>query len=101
MAKNILIKPVITEKTDKMTKRGNQYCFVVSKDANKIEIKEAVEEMYGIEPTAVNTVVVPGKTRTRYRGRVVMRGMKPAYKKAYVTLPEGDSIDFYGTGDED
>ena len=96
MAKNILIRPIISEKAQGLSDSENKYAFVVAKDANKIEIGKAVEAMYGFAPVSVNTLVVPGKTRSRMRGRNVARGMKSSYKKAYVTLAEGDSINFYG-----
>lgn len=96
MAKNILIRPIITEKAQGFMDKENKYAFVVAKDANKIEIGKAIEALYGFAPVSVNTLIVPGKTRSRMRGRSVARGMKSAYKKAYVTLAEGDSINFYG-----
>jgi large subunit ribosomal protein L23 len=95
MAKNILLKPIISEKTQGELANQNKYAFVVAKDANKIEIGKAVEAMYGVTTTAVNTLVVPGKTVNRNRRGTNVRGMKSSYKKAYVTLAEGDAIDFF------
>jgi large subunit ribosomal protein L23 len=95
MAKSILIRPVVSEKSQLLGASDNRYAFVVAKDANKLTIARAVEEMYGFKPTNVNTLIVPGKTRTRQRKGGVARGMKAAYKKAYVTLAEGDTIDFF------
>ncbi|MCS6990871.1 MAG: 50S ribosomal protein L23 [Chitinophagales bacterium] len=92
---NILIRPLISEKTNNMSQKLNRVGFVVDRKANKLQIKKAVEEMYGVTVTAVNTAIIPGKQKTRYTRRQILRGIKPAYKKAYVTLAKGDTIDFY------
>ena len=73
-----------------------RYAFRVNKRANKLEIKKAVEEFYGVNVVDVNTVVVPGKNKTRYTKAGFIQGVKPAYKKAYVTVAEGENIDLYG-----
>ena len=99
MAKSILIRPVVSEKSQALAGTDNRYAFVVAKDANKLTVARAIEEMYGFKPTNVNTLIVPGKTRTRQRKGGVARGMKAAYKKAYVTLAEGDTIDFFNATD--
>ena len=65
------------------------------KKANKIEVKKAVEEMYGVAVESVNTMIMPGKSRTRYTKTGMQRGRKPAFKKAVITLTEGEEIDFY------
>ncbi|MGK0389690.1 MAG: large subunit ribosomal protein L23, partial [Maribacter sp.] len=65
MAKNILVKPIITEKSEIISEKDNRYSFVVNKKANKIEIKNAVEEMYGVAVVAVNTAIMPAKTKSR------------------------------------
>jgi large subunit ribosomal protein L23 len=75
--------------------KSGRYTFEVSRSANKLEIKKAVEEFYGVKVADVNTVVVPGKNRTRYTKSGFMKGMKPAYKKATITLTEGESIDLF------
>jgi large subunit ribosomal protein L23 len=100
MAKNILIKPLVTEKSESLAKLG-QYAFKVAKDANKIEIQKAVEEMFNVAVTAVNTAVLPGKTKTRQSKRSVMRGQKPSFKKAYITLAKGEKLEFFGAADEE
>ena len=100
MAKNILIKPIISEKTQGELANQNKYAFVVARNANKIEIGKAVEAMYGVTTTAVNTLVVPGKTVNRQRRGANIRGMKSAYKKAYITLVAGDTIDFFASASE-
>lgn len=93
--KNVLVKPIITEKSETLSEDYNQYVFLVSKKANKVEIKKAVEDMYGVSVAAVRTLILPGKTKTRYTKAGMQRGVKPAYKKAIVRLFEGEEIDFY------
>ncbi|MGM0531184.1 MAG: 50S ribosomal protein L23 [Bacteroidota bacterium] len=92
---DILIKPIITEK---MTEQGddyNKYGFIVDKKANKIQIRNAVEEMYGVTVDSVNTMRYRGKQRSRYTRAGIIRGKENSFKKAIVTLVEGDTIDFY------
>jgi len=96
MAKNVLVKPLITEKTETVSEKENRYSFVVDKRANKIEIKDAVEKMYGVAVVAVNTAIMPAKTKSRNTKSGVIKGKKSSYKKAVVRLAEGDIIDFYG-----
>ena len=98
MAKNILIKPVVSEKAELLSEDAGQYTFVVAKTANKIEIRNAVEAQYGVSVDRVNTAIIPGKTKNRSTKSGIIRGRVPAYKKAIVTLTEGDSIDLYGEG---
>jgi large subunit ribosomal protein L23 len=75
--------------------RSGRYTFVVGKQANKLEIKRAVEEFYGVKVADVNTVVVPAKSKTRFTKAGLLAGRKPSYKKAVVTLAEGDTIDLF------
>lgn len=96
MAKTILIRPIITEKAEKLSEGLNQYSFVVHKKANKVEVRKAVEQMYGVSVEAVNTMVLPGKTKVRNTRSGIQRGQVGAVKKAVVTLGEGETIDFYG-----
>lgn len=96
MAKQILIKPVITEKADNLSEKRNQYTFVVSKSANKIEIGKAVADMYNVEVKSVNTMVMPAKTKNRNTRRGIIRGRVSSYKKAIVTLADGETINFFG-----
>ena len=93
--KNVLIKPIITEKSELLSDKINHYVFLVDKKANKIEIKKAVESMYGVAVDSVNTMILPGKTKSRYTKAGLQRGRKPAYKKAVIRLFEGEEIDFY------
>ncbi len=96
MANTILIRPLITEKTELLSDRRNQYTFVVHKSANKVEIKKAVEEMYNVAVESVNTLIMPGKVKTRSTKSGVLKGRQPAIKKAIITLTEGEEIDFFG-----
>lgn len=96
MAKQILIKPVITEKADRLAEENGKYTFVVNRNANKIEIKKAVAELYNVEVAKVNTMVMPGKAKVRNTRSSIIRGRTAAYKKAIVTLAEGETINFFG-----
>jgi large subunit ribosomal protein L23 len=96
MAKTILIRPIITEKADRLSEKLKQYTFVVAKDANKIEIQKAVEKRFNVAVESVNTLIIPAKTRNRMSKTGSMRGQKPAFKKAIVTLTQGEEIDFFG-----
>ena len=96
MAKPILIKPLITEKAETLSEGLNKYSFVVDRKANKVEIRKAVEEMYGVAVTSVNTAVMPGKSKNRTTKSGILRGRISAYKKAVVTLADGEEIDFFG-----
>lgn len=100
MAKTILIKPVITEKATKLADKRNTYVFVVGRDVNKIEVKNAVEKMYNVTVDRVNTAIIPGKPKSRSTKTTIVRGTKSAYKKAFVTLPQGETIDIFGTSEE-
>jgi len=91
----ILIKPIITEKMTPQAEKFNRYGFVVTKEANKIEIKAAVEAMYGVKVTSVNTQQYVGKVKTRNTTRGVAVGRVNRNKKAIVTLKQGETIDFY------
>jgi len=96
MAKNVLIKPIISEKSDALSENSGKYSFIVNKKANKIEIRAAVQDLYGVTVSAVNTMVVPGKRKSRNTKAGVIKGMVSPYKKAIVTLEEGESIDLFG-----
>lgn len=92
---DILIKPILTEKANGQQEKLRRYAFKVARKANKLEIKKAIEGFYGVTVTAVNTSVVPGKSKSRFTKAGVISGRKPAYKKAYVTVAEGENIDLY------
>ena len=92
----IIIKPLVTEKMTAITdKFNNRFGFVVRPDANKLEIKEAVETLYNVTVVDVNTMRYAGKSKSRYTKTGLVKGRTNAYKKAIVTLKEGDTIDFY------
>tara|TARA_B100000614_G_C14455989_1_gene456372 strand:+ start:241 stop:531 length:291 start_codon:yes stop_codon:yes gene_type:complete len=92
---NILIKPVITEKMTADAENLNRFGFVVDRSANKIQIKKAVEETYDVTVESVRTMVCIGKKRTRGTKSGFISGRTKTFKKAIVTLSEGDNIDFY------
>lgn len=93
---DVLIKPVLSEKVNRLSEKYNRYTFVVNRKANKLEIKKAVEEFYGITVENVNTINVPSKVKQRNTKAGLLTGRKPAKKKAIVTVAEGDTIDLYG-----
>ena len=92
---DVLIKPVVTEKSNATQEKSNRFTFIVDRNANKLIIKQAVEAMYGVSVDKVWTHVIPAKAKTRFTKSGIASGRKPAYKKAIVSLVEGDTIDFY------
>ena len=91
-----IIKPLVTEKMTKITdKKSNRYGFLVSPEANKLQIKEEVEGLYNVNVEDVNTMLYAGKRMARYTKAGLVKGHKSAFKKAIVTLKEGETIDFY------
>ena len=90
-----IIKPLVTEKMTGITEKQNKYGFVVRPEANKIELKKEIESRYNVTVTDVNTCVYAGKNKTRYTKAGLLKGRTNAFKKAIVTLKEGDVIDFY------
>ena len=91
----ILLKPIITEKLTEQEEPLNRYGFIVERRANKLEIKNAVEDLYGVAVSSVNTMRYGGKTKSRITKGGVITGRSNAFKKAIVTLVDGDKIDFY------
>jgi large subunit ribosomal protein L23 len=91
---SILKRPLVTEKVSALNEKG-KYGFIVDTEANKVQIKNAVEKQYGVNVEKVNTMMVMGKLKTRYTKAGVLSGRRPNYKKAIVTLAEGEVIDFY------
>ncbi|PLX94987.1 MAG: 50S ribosomal protein L23 [Desulfuromonas sp.] len=89
---HIIKKPLVTEKTAIQKEEGRVVVFEVAKDANKIEIKQAVEKAFDVKVDEVNTMIVAGKVKRVGR----QFGKRPNRKKAYVTLAEGSNIDFFG-----
>jgi large subunit ribosomal protein L23 len=92
---DILVRPVITEKVNLQMEKSSRYTFEVDKRANKLEVKKAIEEFYGVKVQHVNTIVVPAKNKSRFTKAGLLRGRKSGYKKAVVTLAVGDSIDLF------
>ncbi|MGF1638950.1 MAG: 50S ribosomal protein L23 [Cyclobacteriaceae bacterium] len=91
---SVLIKPLVTEKMSDLNEKG-KYGFIVNMRANKIEIRQAVEKLYGVSVESVNTIRYQGKKKTRYTKTKVVTGSSKAYKKAIVQVAEGEVIDFY------
>lgn len=93
---SVLKKPLVTEKASAQNERG-KYGFLVEKKANKIQIRQEVEKIYGVKVVEVNTMNFRGKQKYRYTKTRVVSGKKPDYKKAIITVAEGEVIDFYGS----
>jgi len=91
----IIFKPIVTEKLTDQGEKLNRYGFIVDRNANKIEIKNAVEQMYNVTVADVNTLNYHGKRKSRYTKAGMLRGRMNHYKKAYITLAGDDKIDFY------
>ena len=92
---NIMIQPLVSEKANAITEQTNRYSFKVSPDANKYQIKDAVEKLYDVKVVSVSTMNYEGKKKMRYTKRGIQRGKVAAFKKAVVTVAEGQTIDFY------
>ncbi|MBE0674802.1 MAG: 50S ribosomal protein L23 [Bacteroidales bacterium] len=91
----ILIKPIVTEKMTAQGDKFNRYGFIVARKANKLQIRKAVEDLYGVKVEDVNTMVVAGKRKSRFTKSGVLAGKESTVKKAIITLAEGETIDFY------
>jgi large subunit ribosomal protein L23 len=91
----ILVRPVITEKATADSEDNNRFAFVVDKKANKVEIKKAIQELYGVNVESVRTMVVPGKKKTRGTKNGFVSGNTGSYKKAIVEVRSGETIDLY------
>ncbi|MCL2415168.1 MAG: 50S ribosomal protein L23 [Bacteroidales bacterium] len=94
---SIILKPIITEKMTSLTEKLNRVGFIVDKKANKVEIKKAIEDFYNVKIVDVNTISYAGKTKSRYTKAGFIKGRTNAFKKAIVTLAEGENIDFYSS----
>ena len=92
---DIIIKPIVTEKMTILGEKLNRYGFIVNKGANKIQIKKAVEDLYNVQVSSVNTMRYGGKAKSRFTKTGVISGKTASYKKAVITLAEGEQIDFY------
>jgi large subunit ribosomal protein L23 len=91
----VIFKPIITEKMTAKGEKLNQYGFIVDKRANKLQVKGEVEELYGVDVLSVNTMNYSGKKKSRNTKSGVISGKTNAFKKAIVTIAEGESIDFF------
>ena len=92
---DIILKPIVTEKMTQQGETLNRYGFKVQREANKLEIKKAVEALYDVTVIDVNTMIVAHKKKSRYTKSGAVTGKTESYKKAVVTLKEGDTIDFF------
>lgn len=91
----IMIKPVVTEKATAISEKQNRYTFRVSPEANKAQIKNLVQSLYGVKVVDVNTMNYDGKKKSRYTKAGLINGKVAAFKKALVAVAEGETIDFY------
>lgn len=91
----ILKRPIITEKASALSEKSGKYTFLVSKKANKVEIKKAVEKMYGVNVEEVNTLIMASKPKNRNTKTAIITGRKGTFKKAIVKVADGEMIDFY------
>ena len=96
MAQNILLKPIITEKAETLSEGSNKYTFLVNKKSTKLDIKKAIEEKYTVKVARVNTMIMPSKAKSRNTKSRVLIGRVPSYKKAIISLKDGETIDFFG-----
>lgn len=92
---SLLKRPIVTEKMSSESEKFNRYGFIVTSNANKVEIKKAIEEMYGVTVEKVRTMNCLGKPRSKNTKSGVVSGRTNSFKKAIVALAEGDTIDFY------
>lgn len=92
---DISIKPIITERATKLSEKRNCYTFRVSPEANKYQIKSLVEQLYGVKVESVNTAIVRGKNKSRWTKSGLLRGKTATWKKAYVTVADGQTIEFF------
>lgn len=92
---DIEIRPIVTEKANACSDKLNCYTFAVSPDANKFQIKDVVEKLYNVRVEKVNTALYAGKRKQRWTKGGLIKGRKPAFKKAYVTVAKGQKIDYY------
>ncbi|MCQ2288859.1 MAG: 50S ribosomal protein L23 [Muribaculaceae bacterium] len=92
---SIKIQPIVSEKANAISENTNRFSFKVSPDANKFQIKDAVEKLYDVKVVGVSTMNYDGKKKQRYTKSGILRGKVAAFKKAVVTVAEGQTIDFY------
>lgn len=90
-----IVKPLVTEKMNKLAETQKKYGFVVCPNANKIQIKEEIEALYNVTVEGISTMRYAGKSKSRYTRTGLVKGRTNAFKKVIVTLKDGDVIDFY------
>lgn len=90
-----IVKPLVTEKMTGITEKQNKFGFIVRPEANKLQIKAEVEATYNVTVVDVNTMVYAGKNKSRYTRAGLLKGRTNAFKKAIVTVKDGETIDFY------
>lgn len=93
---NVLIKPLITEKMTDVSEKTGKYGFVVDINANKIQIASAIKHKFNVDVVTVNTIKYKGKTKTQFTKKGRFTGRTKQFKKAIVTLKEGQTIDLFG-----
>ncbi|MBP7497049.1 MAG: 50S ribosomal protein L23 [Bacteroidales bacterium] len=91
----VIIRPVISEKMSAKSEKMNRFGFIVHREANKIEIKKAVEQLYNVRVKEVNTARYTGKNKSRFTKQGLIKGRTENYKKAIITLYQGETIDLY------
>jgi len=91
----VILKPIITEKMTHLGEKLNRYGFMVDRKANKLQIMQAIKDLYGVDVASVNTMVFSGKNKSRFTKSGVISGRTNTFKKAIVTLAKGETIDFY------
>ena len=96
MANAIIIKPILSEKSEMLTEKRNKFSFIVARSANKITIGKEIERLYNVQVESVNTLTMPGKIKMKNSRTGMIKGRKPAFKKAIITVAEGETIDLYG-----
>jgi large subunit ribosomal protein L23 len=92
---SVILKPIITEKMTQLGEKMNRYGFLVDRRANKLQIKQAIKDIYNVDVAEVNTMIIAGKSKSRFTKSGVITGSTLKYKKAIVTLAKGETIDFY------
>ena len=92
---DIILKPIISEKMTAESEKFNRFGFIVRKNTNKLQIKKAIEQLYNVHVTSINTMIYGGKTKSRFTKTGTITGKTGSYKKAIVTLIDGEKIDFY------
>lgn len=94
--RNVLVRPLITEKMNDLNEAQSKYGFIVNVNANKIEIAKAIKSKFEVDVVAINTVKYKGKTKSQFTKKGRFEGKTPSFKKAIVTLKEGQTIDMFG-----